>query len=328
MANLETDYQKILETQKNNLTSQRNESEKNINSVHDSQIKSLKDEYNNSIHTVKTGYESDYQRNAVQKYINEKAIAEKNANLGLTNSGLNRTQQTAAQLSYANQKSNIDSGKNNALNELTQSLNSAISNIEQNRTSALNENNMYWDNIVNNNAQNMYAQNLAYNQNLMQLEQNERFHNDEMEYNKLLLEQNNNLNSKTEETETNQEIAKTSEIPEDIRTQCKAFDNERELADYLDKLVDEDTITENDADMLFEEMFPNMNLPLDKRDWSMVDDGGINWFGGIDNNGKVRDQYGNEYTMKEIYNNLKTSIGSKKAKEYVINKQKELGITK
>lgn len=328
MGNLETDYQKILETQKNNLTSQRNESEKNINSVHDSQIKSLKDEYNNSIHTVKTAYESDYQRNAVQKYINEKTIAEKNANLGLTNSGLNRTQQTAVQLSYANQKSNIDSGKNNALNELTQSLNSAISNIEQNRTSALNENNMYWDNIVNNNAQNMYAQNLAYNQNLMQLEQNERFHNDEMEYNKLLLEQNNNLNSKTEETETNQEITKTSEIPEDIRTQCKAFDNERELADYLDKLVDEDTITENDADMLFEEMFPNMNLPLDMRDWTMVDDGGINWFGGIDNNGKVSDQYGNEYTMKEIYNNLKTSIGSKKAKEYVINKQKELGITK
>lgn len=328
MANLETDYQKILETQKNNLTSQRNESEKNINSVHDSQIKSLKDEYNNSIHTVKTGYESDYQRNAVQKYINEKAIAEKNANLGLTNSGLNRTQQTAVQLSYANQKSNIDSGKNNALNELTQSLNSAISNIEQNRTSALNENNMYWDNIVNNNAQNMYAQNLAYNQNLMQLEQNERFHNDEMEYNKLLLEQNNKLSNKTEETENIPEIPETAEISEYIRTQCKLFDNERELADYLDKLVDKNIITENDADMLFEEMFPNRNLPLDMRDWTMVDDGGINWFGGIDNNGKVRDQYGNEYTMKEIYNNLKTSIGSKKAKEYVINKQKELGITK
>lgn len=319
MANLETDYQKILETQKNNLTSQRNESEKNINSVHDSQIKSLKDEYNNSIHTVKTGYESDYQRNAVQKYINEKAIAEKNANLGLTNSGLNRTQQTAVQLSYANQKSNIDSGKNNALNELTQSLNSAILNIEQNRTSALNENNMYWDNIVNNNAQNMYAQNLAYNQNLMQLEQNERFHNDEMEYNKLLLEQNNKLSNKTEETEN---------IPEYIRTQCKVFDNEREVADYLDKLVNKNIITENDADMLFEEMFPNMNIPLDMSDWTMVDDGGINWFGGIDNNGKIRDQYGNEYTMKEIYNDLKTSIGSEKAKEYVVDLQKKFGITK
>lgn len=87
--------------------------------------------YDKQIGNTNTAYESEYQKNAVQKLINEKQIAEKTANLGLTDSGLNRTQQTAAQLSYANQKGKIDLAKQSALDELSLSLSSALSNIEQ-----------------------------------------------------------------------------------------------------------------------------------------------------------------------------------------------------
>ncbi len=47
-------------------------------------------------------YRAVYDENAVNQYINERRIAENMANLGLTDSGLNRTQQTAVNLSRGN----------------------------------------------------------------------------------------------------------------------------------------------------------------------------------------------------------------------------------
>ena len=94
-------------------------------------IKITNDFYNKAIDNAKVGYESVYQKNAVQKIINQQKIAEKNASLGLTDSGLNRTQQTAAQLSYANQKGKIDIARRNALDELNLNLASAISSINK-----------------------------------------------------------------------------------------------------------------------------------------------------------------------------------------------------
>lgn len=87
--------------------------------------------YDKSLEDAKVAYEGEYQRNAVQKAINEKIIAEKNANLGLTDSGLNRMQQTAVQLSYSNQKANIDLQRQNAINTLETNLASAIAAINQ-----------------------------------------------------------------------------------------------------------------------------------------------------------------------------------------------------
>ena len=92
----------------------------------DSQINSTQNYYDKQIGDTKTAYDSEYQKNAVQKLINEKKIAETNANLGLTDSGLNRTQQTAAQLSYANQKGKIDLARQSALDNLTLAMTDAI----------------------------------------------------------------------------------------------------------------------------------------------------------------------------------------------------------
>lgn len=41
-------------------------------------------------------------------------------------------------------------------------------------------------------------------------------------------------------------------------------------------------------------------LPLEKRTFTVVDDGGVNWFWGVDNNAVVKDQYGNKYRLDEI----------------------------
>ena len=61
-------------------------------------------------------------------------------------------------------------------------------------------------------------------------------------------------------------------------------------------------------------------LPISQRTWTVIDDGGVNWLWGVDNNAKVKDQYGNEYTLgalKKIDKGLAEKLsGVKKGKSY------------
>lgn len=96
------------------------------------------DTYNRQIDETSKAYEDLYDENAVQRLVNEREIAENMANSGLTDSGLNRTQQTAVQLSYANSKNKIDVTRQKAIDSLTASLADAITklDIEQNDNAA------------------------------------------------------------------------------------------------------------------------------------------------------------------------------------------------
>lgn len=139
------------------------------NSAYNATKQNTQNEYNKVINDTKVAYESDYERNAVQKLINEKTVAEKNANLGLTDSGLNRTQQTAVQLSYANQKGDIDIARQSALNNLTLELTSAITKLETDRNSSILSINEKWNNYADNIAQTNYNNDLtAYNNQINQ----------------------------------------------------------------------------------------------------------------------------------------------------------------
>ena len=96
------------------------------------------DTYNRQIDETSKSYEDLYDENAVQRLVNEREVAENMANLGLTDSGLNRTQQTAVQLSYANSKNKIDVTRQKAIDTLTAQLADAITklDIEQNDNAA------------------------------------------------------------------------------------------------------------------------------------------------------------------------------------------------
>ena len=104
--------------------------------LYDKQRDSLNEEYNYGIEQASKAYEDQYRTNAVQKLINERQVAENMANLGLTDSGLNRTQQTAVQLSYANNKANLDRSKQSQIDALKRERASGLSTIEQNRLTA------------------------------------------------------------------------------------------------------------------------------------------------------------------------------------------------
>lgn len=131
------------------------------NAGYDSQIGNTQAYYDKRIDDTKIAYEDAYQRNAVQKLINEKQIAERNANLGLTDSGLNRTQQTAAQLSYANQKGKIDISRQSALDELNLNLTDAITTLENQKSSAERDITNDWNAYSDEQAQNEYNTKLS-----------------------------------------------------------------------------------------------------------------------------------------------------------------------
>lgn len=126
------------------------------NKIYDTQKQQATDTYNRQIKETNNSYEDLYRENAVERLINEREIAENMASLGLTDSGLNRTQQTAVQLSHANNKNKIDINRQKAVDSLTASLADAIKTIDLNRSSAESEIRSGYYNLAVSNAQKAY----------------------------------------------------------------------------------------------------------------------------------------------------------------------------
>ncbi len=173
---------------KNKNQPQKDEYAATISADYDKTIENLTNQNKKAVSDTITSYENEYGRNAVQKIINEKLIAEKNSDLGITDSGLNKTQLTAAQLSYANQKGKLDVSKESALKDLALNLESSIVSVNQQKNNAIMQNNTYWDEISReegireyNYAKNDLDNNIAIDkQELLQveaIEENEKLYN-------------------------------------------------------------------------------------------------------------------------------------------------------
>lgn len=119
-----------------------------INKTYDAQKELTENSYNQAINRAGTNYESAYRENEVDRIFNEKKIAEINANLGLTNSGLNRTQQTAVQLSHANRNYEISKARRKAIEDLDLEKTGKLTEIENSRQSALYDADMSYEEKV------------------------------------------------------------------------------------------------------------------------------------------------------------------------------------
>lgn len=128
--------------------------------MYDTQRRQTQDTYDRQIKDTNNSYEDMYRENAVQRLINERKIAEDMAGLGLTDSGLNRTQQTAVQLSYANGKSKIDVNRQKAVDTLTASLADAVSRIDANKLAAAEKIRSSYESGWSSAAQSTYAKEL------------------------------------------------------------------------------------------------------------------------------------------------------------------------
>ncbi len=111
-----------------------------------------------------------------------------------------------------------------------------------------------------------------------------------------------------------------------IQSKASSFSNNDDLANYLDGLAASGVITESQADALYAENKTPEKVSLNKRSWTLVDDGGVNWLWGVDNNAVVKDQYGNTYKLGKLVDALVADGMSKSdAKAYVKKLQKQLG---
>ena len=117
----------------------------------------------------------------------------------------------------------------------------------------------------------------------------------------------------------------SSSVSEGIRSKAGSFSTNEALKNYLNGLVADGEITQEQAVELYGQ---NKNAVADYKDrnWTLVDGGGINWFGGVDGNATYIDQYGNKIDGDDLVDKLREEGMSKsEAKAYVKALQKKLG---
>lgn len=109
------------------------------NALYDNQIKAVNEQYDQQIADTTSQYDLAQRKNDVQKIINERAVARRNAELGLTDSGKNLTGQLAVQLSHSNQRGNIEMQKQKAVDTLAATMRAQISELNMNKSAAANQ---------------------------------------------------------------------------------------------------------------------------------------------------------------------------------------------
>ena len=149
-------WDEIYKQQQDSLAADKQKKKDETTAIYDSKAQVTQQQYDAAVKDAESGFASDYQKNAVQKIINEQQIAENMANMGITNSGLNRTQQTAAQLSYANENANIDNSRRKTLSDLSLSLATSLAAIEQDKITDLGKIDTYYDDEAKEQADTIY----------------------------------------------------------------------------------------------------------------------------------------------------------------------------
>ena len=114
-------------------SAQAEEEKKKYGQIYDKQIEQINLNSDANIKNLNSTYDDQQRAIEVQKLVNERKVAESMANLGLTDSGLNRTQQTAVQLSAANARYQLDRQKQAAIDSYNLDRSNQIAQIEQNR---------------------------------------------------------------------------------------------------------------------------------------------------------------------------------------------------
>ena len=84
-------------------------------------------------------YKGLYDEAALQQLVNERNLKQRQASLGLTDSGLTASQQTAIQVSRGNADAKISAQKQAAIDSITLQLEQYLAQIEQNRASSFAE---------------------------------------------------------------------------------------------------------------------------------------------------------------------------------------------
>ena len=135
------EYYKQGEKDKNELINAKKDTaksdEETIKAYADASVQAITDGYNADVAETTESYESAFRENDIQVKLNERYLERKAAEMGLTDSGMNRTQMTANQISYANQKGALTAQKQKAIDTLAATMRSKITEVETKRDDSL-----------------------------------------------------------------------------------------------------------------------------------------------------------------------------------------------
>ena len=285
--------------------------------LHQGMKDSVQSTYEGSIADQNEGYEELSRANEVQKYINAREVAENNANLGLTDSGLNRTQQTAVQLSASNEEARIQRARQSAVAALTREMNAKLADIETSRLSSRSSIQQGYEKLASDAATSAYKADV--------------------------------------EAETARVKAQQDTKKEDLSKLVEHLKENSLDKKYCAKLIDEYAykygIDDSSSEMMALLKIPDITLedlddavlgnisdnqeyiPLQKRKWAVVSNGGVNGFmglgklfGNIDDNATVTDGE-NTYTMAKLSEELqKEGLSREDAKNWIVWLQHHLGV--
>lgn len=130
------------------------------NAAYDNSGKAYSEKIQSEIGALPQKYRPQYDANAVQELVNRRQVAEAMANYGLTDSGLNRSQQTAISL----QRGNADYGTRQQQAEeqrtMEQAIRDYLANVEFQKASAAAQANLQAHNDIMNNYNSLFASGL------------------------------------------------------------------------------------------------------------------------------------------------------------------------
>ena len=131
----------------------------------------------------------------------------------------------------------------------------------------------------------------------------------------------------------------TSNVTDEIKEKSASFTSNTALASYLDGLADSGTITQAEADSLYaryndiNEKYADdgsvsySDMIKSNSGWEVINDGGVNWFWGIDNHAIVKSPNGEQIRLDNLLKKLKEEgMSDSKAKEAIKTLQKNLDI--
>lgn len=151
-------YEEILKQVRAQAEAQKQADKAASDAQYAAQIKNAQEKYGEQIEKTEHAYDDQLSQANVQRIINERQIRENMANMGLTDSGLNRTQQTAAQLSQANAAHKISVAKQQAVDTLAQALAQQVTSLQNAQTAASAGIDSAYEKNAQSNATSMYNQ--------------------------------------------------------------------------------------------------------------------------------------------------------------------------
>jgi hypothetical protein len=157
--NTYSSYDEITNYFKNQSAADRQAAKDKSNELYKGKYDTTKGLYESKISDLGVQFADNERLNDIQKFINEREVAETNANLGLTDSGLNRTQQTAIQISHTNNAAKYAREKQAMENSLVREMTAYLAEIESDRLQAEYNIDQQFDSDIASSAQSVYKAN-------------------------------------------------------------------------------------------------------------------------------------------------------------------------